>query len=217
MGKELQKPLLFPAPQEFGKGLWDISKPRVTHCGLRAEDLASKPTSTPMKPTISPMKPTSPPPRRNTWSLQLHALWNTEAMFCITGFRLFLFVVWVRVGFSVSFTAQVLGAEPNKFFLFRQWQCQQLLLVQFCFVFSFFQDGTFLCSPGCPGIRSVNQTVLELRDPLISLSPSTGTKGVRHTRHTNRRQFPCSLQLGLNQSLPKSALFTSRLDLPLIF
>jgi hypothetical protein len=38
----------------------------------------------------------------------------------------------------------------------------------FLFVFLFFQDRVSLCSPGCPGTHSVDQTGLELRNPPAS-------------------------------------------------
>jgi hypothetical protein len=41
------------------------------------------------------------------------------------------------------------------------------------FVF-IFQDKAFLCSPGCPGTHSVDQAVLELRDPPVSASQVLG-------------------------------------------
>jgi hypothetical protein len=43
----------------------------------------------------------------------------------------------------------------------------------FCFVF---QDRVSLCSPGCPGTHSVDQAVLELRNPPISASEVLGLK-----------------------------------------
>ena len=41
------------------------------------------------------------------------------------------------------------------------------LFVLICF---FLRRGFFLCSPGCPGIPSVDQAGLELRDPCLCLS-----------------------------------------------
>ena len=41
----------------------------------------------------------------------------------------------------------------------------------------FFQDRVSQCnSPGCPGTRSVDQAVLELRDPPASASPELELK-----------------------------------------
>jgi hypothetical protein len=45
-----------------------------------------------------------------------------------------------------------------------------------CFVFVFFPDRVFLCSPGCPGTHSVDQAALKLRDPLASASQVLGLK-----------------------------------------
>jgi hypothetical protein len=44
-----------------------------------------------------------------------------------------------------------------------------------CFVL-FFRDRVFLCSPGCPGIHSVDHIGLELRNPPASASQVLGLK-----------------------------------------
>jgi hypothetical protein len=46
--------------------------------------------------------------------------------------------------------------------------CLSLSMVIFFFFFS--QDRVSLCSPGCPGTHSVDQTDLELRNPPASAS-----------------------------------------------
>jgi hypothetical protein len=45
------------------------------------------------------------------------------------------------------------------------------IFVLFCFVFVF-RDRVFLCSPGCPGIHSVDQAGLKLRNSPASASAS---------------------------------------------
>ena len=45
-----------------------------------------------------------------------------------------------------------------------------------CFILFCFQDRVSLCSPGCPGAHSVDQTSLELRDPAASASRVLGLK-----------------------------------------
>jgi hypothetical protein len=42
--------------------------------------------------------------------------------------------------------------------------------------FLVFRDRVSLCSPGCPGIHSVDQAGLELRDPFASASQVLGLK-----------------------------------------
>jgi hypothetical protein len=49
-------------------------------------------------------------------------------------------------------------------------------LFLFCFLFLFFQDKVSLCSPGCPGTHSVDQAILELRNPPASASQVLGLK-----------------------------------------
>jgi hypothetical protein len=49
-------------------------------------------------------------------------------------------------------------------------------ILLFCFSLLVFQDGVSLCSPGCPGTYSVDQAVLELRDPPASASKVLGLK-----------------------------------------
>jgi hypothetical protein len=44
------------------------------------------------------------------------------------------------------------------------------------FLYCFFLDRVSLCSPGCPGTHSVEQTVLELRNPPASASQVQGLK-----------------------------------------
>ena len=55
-----------------------------------------------------------------------------------------------------------------------------------CFFVSFFsfgfvfQDRVSLCSPGCPGTHSVDQTGLKIKDAPTSASLNPGTNGVNH-------------------------------------
>jgi hypothetical protein len=51
----------------------------------------------------------------------------------------------------------------------------------YLFIFSFFQDRVSLCSPGCPGIHSVDQAGLELRNPPTSTSQVLGLKACTTT------------------------------------
>jgi hypothetical protein len=53
-------------------------------------------------------------------------------------------------------------------------------VVCYPFFLSVFRDRVSLCSPSCPGTHSVDQAVLELRNPPASVSLSAGIKGVRH-------------------------------------
>jgi hypothetical protein len=46
----------------------------------------------------------------------------------------------------------------------------------FFFFFLGFRDRVSLCSPGCPGTRSVDQAALELRNPPASASQVLGLK-----------------------------------------
>lgn len=46
----------------------------------------------------------------------------------------------------------------------------------FCFLFCFFQDRNYLCSPGFLGTHSVEQAVLLFRDGPVSASLSVGLK-----------------------------------------
>jgi hypothetical protein len=62
--------------------------------------------------------------------------------------------------------------------------------VLFCFVF---RDRVSLCSPGCPGVHSVDQAVLELRNPPASASQVLGLKACATT--------PGSLPLTYTHSL----------------
>ena len=57
----------------------------------------------------------------------------------------------------------------------------------FCFLFFLFQDRVSLCSPGCPGIHSVVQAGLELRNPPASASQVLGLKACA----TTARHFFC--------------------------
>jgi hypothetical protein len=57
----------------------------------------------------------------------------------------------------------------------------ELHLSQFVFSFLVFQDRVSLCSPGCPGTHSVNQAVLELRNPPASASQVLGLKACATT------------------------------------
>jgi hypothetical protein len=50
----------------------------------------------------------------------------------------------------------------------------------FFFFFLVFRDRVSLCSFGCPETHSVDQASLELRNPLVSVSPSAGIKGIHH-------------------------------------
>jgi hypothetical protein len=62
-------------------------------------------------------------------------------------------------------------AHPENFILF------------YFFIFYFlvfFRDRVSLCSPGCPGIHSVDQAGLELRNLPAPASRVLGSKGVRH-------------------------------------
>jgi hypothetical protein len=55
------------------------------------------------------------------------------------------------------------------------------------FVFFFFlvlRDRVSLCSPGCPGTHSVDQAVLELRNPPASVSQVLGLKACATTPGT---------------------------------
>jgi hypothetical protein len=52
------------------------------------------------------------------------------------------------------------------------------MFVLFCFVF---RDRVSLCSPGCPGTHSVDQTGLELRNPPTSASQVLGLKACTTT------------------------------------
>ena len=64
----------------------------------------------------------------------------------------------------------------------------------FCFVFVClfvclflaFGDRVSLYSPGCPGTHSIDQTRLELRDPLAFASQVLGSKGCATTIHVPR-------------------------------
>jgi hypothetical protein len=63
-----------------------------------------------------------------------------------------------------------------------------LLVVAFVYLFvclfivlSCFQDRVFLYSPGCPGTHSVDQAVLELRNPPVSASRVLGLKACATT------------------------------------
>jgi hypothetical protein len=49
------------------------------------------------------------------------------------------------------------------------------------FLFFVFQDRVSLCSPGCPGTHSVDQAVLELRNPCASASRVLGLKACATT------------------------------------
>jgi hypothetical protein len=51
--------------------------------------------------------------------------------------------------------------------------------LSFSFFFSFFfffRYGVSLCSPGCPGIHSIDQAGFELRNPPVSASQVLGLK-----------------------------------------
>jgi hypothetical protein len=49
------------------------------------------------------------------------------------------------------------------------------------YFFSLFRDRVSLCSPGCPGTRSVDQANLELRNPPVSASQVLGLKACATT------------------------------------
>jgi hypothetical protein len=51
----------------------------------------------------------------------------------------------------------------------------------FVCLFFVFQDRVSLCSPGCPGTHSVDQTGLELRNPPASASRVLGLKAYATT------------------------------------
>jgi hypothetical protein len=55
-----------------------------------------------------------------------------------------------------------------------------VVVVLLCFVFVF-QDRVSLCSPGCPGTHSVDQTGLKLRNPPASASQVLGLKACATT------------------------------------
>jgi hypothetical protein len=55
-----------------------------------------------------------------------------------------------------------------------------LFVCLFVFIFLVFRDRVSLCSPGCPGTHSVDQTGLELKKSACLCLPSAGIKGVRH-------------------------------------
>jgi hypothetical protein len=57
----------------------------------------------------------------------------------------------------------------------RMCKCLQAKVLRL-FVCLFFRDRVSLCSPGCPGTHSVDQAVLELRNPPASASQVLGLK-----------------------------------------
>jgi hypothetical protein len=59
----------------------------------------------------------------------------------------------------------------------------------FCLVF---RDRAFLCSPGCPGTHSVDQAVLELRNPPASISQVLGLNACATTA---RQEMPFKMHV----------------------
>ena len=61
--------------------------------------------------------------------------------------------------------------QPEKLTSVPQWFHWGTIIFVFVFVLVLvFRDRVSLCSPGCPGARSVDQAGLELRDPPASAS-----------------------------------------------
>ena len=94
--------------------------------------------------------------------------------------------------------------------------CIGVLFVLFCFVL-FFQDRVFMYSPGCPGIHSVDQAGLKLRNSPASVSQVLGLK-VCATMPSPRfyslcqLSSPCFAQL-LNFISPRSPFLLLENDL----
>jgi hypothetical protein len=61
------------------------------------------------------------------------------------------------------------------------------------FFFLVFQDRVSLCSPGCPGTHSVDQTGLELRNLPVSASQGLGLKACATTPSENSFLMASSL------------------------
>jgi len=71
--------------------------------------------------------------------------------------------------------------------------------VDFCFVLFCFVlfDGVSLCSPSCPGIHSVDQAVLELRDLPTSTSWELGLKMCATSTLSTESFYSCSEKMGI--------------------
>jgi hypothetical protein len=76
-----------------------------------------------------------------------------------------------------------------------------LVLVVMLFYFVCFRDRVSLCSPGCPGTHSVDQAVLELRNPPASASRVLGLKA-------------CATMPGFTCSIFTSSELISCLNIP---
>jgi hypothetical protein len=85
----------------------------------------------------------------------------------------------------------------------------------FCFFCLFFPDKVSLCSPGCPGIHSVEQAGLELRDPPASASQVLGLKAWATTARLPYSKKVLTSLISLGSSLPFQLCLSLSLSLVL--
>jgi hypothetical protein len=91
----------------------------------------------------------------------------------------FFFLVLLFVFFNV--VARNFRVFKNFYFslscrLEKSYGITEFLENFFCLFFVFFRQGFSVCSPGCPGTHSVDQTGLGLRNPPASASQVLGLK-----------------------------------------
>jgi hypothetical protein len=94
------------------------------------------------------------PPAMNLFSLLLHNCSFAIVMNCNVS-------IWY---------AGCLLCDPRSFCLSETIYDKEFFFFFFFFFFLVFWDRVSLCSPGCPGTHSVDQTGLELRNPPASAS-----------------------------------------------